>query len=221
MKSIILLLTLCISLTSFAAKRGAPFQPHDDARFDSIESLADGNGLELSSGDIIVGDASGNANGVTMSGDATMSNAGALTVAAGAVEESMIVVQTADGKNLKRVIRANLDCGVSSCVVGTVSMVETLPANAIITQAYFFTEVQFVDGGAGTVALHCEDAGNIFAAADITGIAVDAVTSGVPIGTAGTMAAGIAAGCTITATIATAEQTAGVLTLFVEYVVHD
>jgi len=129
--------------------------------------------------------------------------------------------QSSDGKLLKKIVRATLDCGASSCVAGTVSMVQTLPAKAIITQAYFFTVTQFVDGGAGTVALHCEDADNIFAAADITGIVVDTITSGVPIGTAGTMAAGLAAQCTITATIAVAEQTAGVLNLWVEYVIHD
>jgi len=210
-----------IPVLSFSSLRGVPFMPEEDARFSAIETLSDGDGLEVPSGEIIVGDASGNGNAVAMSGDATMANTGALTLAAGSVEESMVVVPTADGKNVMRVVRANLDCGVSSCVAGTVSMVETLPANAVIYQSWWFTETQFVDGGSGTVAFHCEDANNIFTAADITGNADGSIVAGNATGVIATMTAGIAAGCTITATIAVAEQTAGVLTLWVMYTVHD
>jgi hypothetical protein len=166
-----------LTTTAFAALEGAPFQPHDDKRFDTNET-----------------------------------NITSLTTAQ---------TQTADGNLVKRVVRANLDCGVSDCSVGTVSMVQTLPANAIIYQSYWYTETQFVDGGSGTVAFHCEDANNIFTAADITGNADGSIVAGNATGVIATMTAAIAAECTITATIATAEQTAGVLTLFVEYVVHD
>jgi len=145
----------------------------------------------------------------------------AITSTAAELNQTDESSQSSDGKLVKKILRASLDCAASSCVVGTVSMVQTLPAKAIMTQTYFFTETQFVDGGAGTVALSCEDADNIFAAADITGISAGVITSGVPIGTAGTMAAAIAADCIITATIAVAEQTAGKLNLWVEYVIHD
>lgn len=94
-----------------------------------------------------------------------------------------------------------------------------LPAHAIIKQAWFYTDTQFVDGGSGTVALHCEDANNIYSAADVTGITAGTTTSGVSTGTAATMKDAIAADCEITATVAGAAQTAGKMTIFVEYVV--
>ncbi len=272
--SMIFLMCLITAGAAFGALQNSPFGPDEDRRFDSIESLSDTDGIELASAKIIVGDASGNGNAVAMSGDATISNAGvvtmannaviladialtngniivgdastnavdvtmsgdativasgALTIAANAVgtsevtdgtlTEADMIVQTADGLHLKRVARAVLDCGSSDCSVGTVSMVQALPATAIITQVYYYIVTQFVDGGSGTVALHCEDANNILTAGDITGISGGVVTTGAAIGTAGTMVASIASACTITATIATAEQTAGVLVLFVEYVV--
>jgi len=220
-KFLITLLLTFACMPALASIEGSPFNPSDDRRFDSIETLKDKNGIQLADGSMIVGDASGNANAVAMSGDATIINSGAMTVANGAITEVKVVAQTADGLHLKRVARATLDCAASSCVAGDVGMGVSLPAKAIITQAYFHTITQFVDGGAGTVALKCEDAANIFAAADITGITVGTNTSGVPTGTAATMVDSIAAACVITATIAVAEQTAGVLNLFLEYVVQD
>jgi hypothetical protein len=213
MKLLAVIMMTLIAVTAWATIKGSPFQPHDDQRFDESEGLA--------SGEIFVGDASGDRAEVALSGDATLAAGGALTIAAGAVDESMLAVPTADGLNAMRVARANLDCGVSDCSAGALGLGVTLPANALIYQSYWFTETQFVDGGAGTVALHCEDANNIFSAADITGNADGSIIAGIQTGVIATMTAGIAAACEITATIATAEQTAGVLTLYVHYVVHD
>ncbi len=219
MKLAVLLSTLLAVSTAFATQ--GPFQPHEQTRFAALEA-----GTGLAAGSVTAAKlATDSVTAVKIEALAvTTAKIDALAVtdakiAAASITESKILAQTADGLHLKRVARAVLDCGASSCVVGTVSMAIALPADALITQAYFYTVTQFVDAGSGTVALHCEDADNIFAAADITGIAVGAVTSGAPIGTAATMAAGIASACTITATIATIEQTAGVLVLFVEYTV--
>jgi len=176
--------------------------------------------ITLTDAQLFVGNGSNVAADVALSGDATLANTGALTIAAGAVEESMLEA-IVDGRNAMRVAKANLDCGVSSCVAGTVSMVTTLPANAVIFQTFWRTETQFVDGGAGTVAFHCEDADNLFAAADITGNADGSFVAGVQLGTIATMTGAIAAQCIITATIAVAEQTAGVLSLYVLYMLHD
>ncbi len=204
--------------------------PEEDARWSAIETLADG-AIELASGEMIVGDASGNGNAVAITGDLTISNAGVTAIGAskvtsamlvdGTVAEADLVVPTADGKNVMRMLRANLDCTASSCVIGTVSMVQTLPANAVIYQSWWVVEEQFVDAGSGTVAIHCEDANNIFTAADITGDAVGAIVAGNATGVIATMTAGIASGCTITATIATIEQTAGIMNFFLMYAVHD
>jgi len=230
MNKIIFLLVFLIPILSFSAIKGVPFLIEEDARFNSIETLSDGDGIQVPSGEIIVGDASGNANAVAMSGDTTISNAGVIAIGAtkvtnamlaGSITEAKILVQTADGLHLKRVARATLDCGASSCVAGDVGLGVSLPAKSLVTQVYFQTITQFVDGGAGTVALECEDSANLFAAADITGITVDTTTSGIPIGTAGTMVSAIAATCVLTAVVAVAEQTAGVMNIFVEYTVHD
>lgn len=219
------LLLLGFQVNALGAINGSPFEPHDDKRFDAIETLADGSGdsggIQLSSGNIIVGDASGNANSVAMSGDATISNAGVVALAAGVVTEADLLAQSADGLHAKRVARATLDCGVSSCTVGALGLGVTLPANALLQRSFFYTVTQFVDGGAGTVALSCEDANNIFSAADITAITGGTVTDGVQDGTAATITGSIAAACEITATIAVAEQTSGKLILFVEYMVVE
>lgn len=119
-----------------------------------------------------------------------------------------------------RVAKAIYDVSTDLGTIAAHPLGVYLPAKALIKQAWFYIDQQFVDAGSGTVALHCEDAGNIFAAADITGSAIATITSGVQTGTAANMSKAIAAQCEITATVAGAAQTAGKLTLFVEYVVH-
>lgn len=223
MRNLLFLLTFIFSTACFGAYLKAPFHPHVDARFNALESFASsgsyGNGFDLASAKIMVGNSSGKGAAVSMSGDATISNTGALTIAAGAVEESMLAVATADGLNAMRVARATLDCGVEDCSAGTVGMGVTIPAKAILLRAWYYTVTQFVDGGAGTVALQCEDSGNIDAAADITGITVGTITQTDLV--AGAEVAAIAAACEISAVIATAEQTAGKLILYVEYVIAE
>jgi len=101
----------------------------------------------------------------------------------------------------------------------------TIPANAIMVRSWFYTVTQFVDAGSGTVALSCETANNIFSAADITGNADGVLVDGVQQAFAtfdGTGAAGIlGSACELTATVATAAQTAGKLILFVEYLIAE
>jgi len=127
---------------------------------------------------------------------------------------------TKEGHFQVRVAKAIYDVGTDGGTIAARGLGVFLPAKALIKQAWFYTDAQFVDAGSGTVALHCEDAGNIFAAADITGNAVATIVSGVQTGTAANMSKAIAATCEITATVAGAAQTAGKLTLWVEYVVH-
>jgi len=129
--------------------------------------------------------------------------------------------QTADGLLAKRIARATYDVAVDGGTAAAHGLGVSLPANALVTQVYFYIVTQFTDGGSGTVALSCEDANNLFSAADITGNSAGAIVSGAPTGTAGDMVAAIAAECEITATVASAEQTAGKLILFVEYAVVE
>lgn len=128
---------------------------------------------------------------------------------------------TADGISNVRIARATYDVATDGGGIGSHALGVSLPAKALIRQAWFYTNTQFVDAGSGTVALQCEDAGNIYAAADVTGITATTVTAGIPTGVASTMVKGIAANCELTAVVAGAAQTDGKLTLFVEYVVTD
>lgn len=127
-----------------------------------------------------------------------------------------------DGGGLKkRVVRSTFDTQVDGGAIGAYDLGEDLPANAIVVQAWFQIITQFTDGGSGTVALSCAGANDLFSAADITGSAGGTITSGVPDGTAANMFDVGGSACNITATVAAAEQTAGKLVLWVEYVVSE
>lgn len=135
--------------------------------------------------------------------------------------DTTLTTQTADGLAAARVARATYDVAVDGGTVAAHPLGVTLPAKSIIKQAWFYTSTQFVDAGSGTVALHCEDANNIYTATDITGNTAGTIVAGAATGAAANMVKGIANACEITATVAGAEQSAGKLILYVEYVVHD
>jgi len=126
-----------------------------------------------------------------------------------------------DGVLVKKLVRSTYDEAVDGGAIAAYDLGEDLPANAIVTQVWFQIITQFVDGGAGTVALSCAGADDLFAAADITGSAVGTITAGVPVGTAATMFDVGASLCNVTATVAGAEQTAGKLVLWIEYVTSE
>ena len=130
-----------------------------------------------------------------------------------------------DGSMQKRIARATYDVAVDGGTIAAHLLGVKIPANAIMVRSWFYTVTQFVDAGAGTVALHCETANNIFSALDITGNADGVKVDGVQQAFAtfdGTGAAGVlGAECELTATVATAAQTAGKLVLFVEYLVAE
>lgn len=127
---------------------------------------------------------------------------------------------TKEGHFQVRVAKVIYDTATDGGTIATRGLGVFLPAKALIKQAWFYIDQQFVDAGSGTVALFCEDANNIFSAADITGSAVGTITSGVQTGTAANMSKAIASPCEISAVVAGSAQTAGKLTLWVEYVVH-
>lgn len=157
-----------------------------------------------------------------LSGDASLADSGALTIASDSVEEDMLADVGSDGLHALRIARATYDVsGPDDGSVGAHGLGVSLPANAHLLKSWFYVETQFVDSGAGTVALHCEDANNIFSAADITGNSDGTEVAGASDWAVGNMVAGIAAACEITATVAGAEQTAGKLIVWVIYAVLD
>lgn len=170
----------------------------------------------LPSAQILVGSGSNVATAVAVTGDITVSNAGVTAIGAGKITESMIQASATAGLGLVRVARATYDTAASNGTIGAHALGVTLPAKAVMLGGVIQIVTQFQDSGSGTVALHCEDAGNIKAATDITGSAAQALiaTETMPLGAIGSA-------CNITATVAGAEQTAGKLILMVYYVVGE
>jgi len=142
-------------------------------------------------------------------------------VAAGAVTEDKLAVPTADGLNAYRVARATWDFAEHGGAQTAIGLGVTLPAKAIIEHAYFYTVTQVTDGGTGTGALSCEDANNLYSAADVTGNAAGTLVEGVPDGDVANFVTSIANACELTWTIAGANATAGKLNFYVRYQVHD
>ena len=178
----------------------------------------------LSNGKIMIGNGSSVATEYALSGDITMTNAGVTSIGAGKVTEAMQASYSADGLHSRRVAKATMDCSAGDCAIGAHSLGVSLPASSVITHDYMYVKTQFVDAGTCTVALHCEDAGNIFTAADITGTASGGFIEGNSSGGASVFVGGIGSSCAITATVAdggSCAPSAGYLDLFVEYVVVD
>lgn len=126
-----------------------------------------------------------------------------------------------EGLGVQRVAVFDYDFDVDGGAISTIATGVNLPANAIIEQCWFRVETQLVDAGSGTLAVQCEDAGNIFAAADFTGNADGAIVAGAPLGTVATMVDDIAASCDISFVIAGAALTAGKLRGYCKYVAHE
>jgi len=164
-----------------------------------------------------------------LSGTAITSTAGELNILDGVtatsaeVEVLAAASQLSDGLLAKKIARATLDCdAASACTVGTVALGQTLPAKSLLTKSWLYIITQFTEGSSGTVAIHCEDADNVFTAANVVADSPSgSIVAGNQDGTNTDMQAGIESACELTATIATAEQTSGTMNVFVEYVVTD
>jgi hypothetical protein len=99
--------------------------------------------------------------------------------------------------------------------VGTVHTGVYLPAGAIITRSFAYINTLF--SGAGTVAVECEDANNIFTAYTMSTRAAGTLVEAITGGTA-TMSSGIAAPCEVLVKVASTTITAGKATIYFRYV---
>lgn len=82
--------------------------------------------------------------------------------------------------NVSKVVRGKYDFAKVGGAVGNYSLGASIPANSIITEAYFENTVAFVDGGSGTVSIGCESTNDIYAPADITGNSTGDLVAGIP-----------------------------------------
>lgn len=120
--------------------------------------------------------------------------------------------------NPKRIQRGVYDFTKSGGAVGSYSLGVKLPANSIVTHAYFQNTVSFVDGGSGTASIGCESTGDIYASADITGNSTGDITEGIQDDTIANYTT-IESGCTPRLHIDGAAATEGKLNVFFEYIV--
>lgn len=133
-----------------------------------------------------------------------------------------------EGHFVKKVARVIFD--VSTDITGTAAETANLgvvlPQGAVITRSYFKIITPFTDSGSTTVALTCEDAGNIYAASDFTGAdaSANAFFEGASTGTAATFQRAIGAECAVSAVVTGSANnylTAGKLVGWIEYVLEN
>jgi hypothetical protein len=175
-------------------------------------------------GKILIGDGT-DVKSVAMSGDVTITNAGATSIGAGKVTEAMLANPAADGLGAVRYARATYDFAVNGGAIGAIDSGVTIPDNAIILDGLVDVITTCTTEGedAGTMAIHVEGADDIVAAVAVSDSANpwDAGLHDIkPVGTAAT-AVKTTAARKITFTIAGQAFTAGKLVVFLRYVVSD
>jgi hypothetical protein len=146
------------------------------------------------------------------------------SLAAASISESKLSVPNTSGLFVPRVARIVWDStSGTNGAVGSHALGVTIPANAVIRQAWFFTKTSLVSvSNNGTIAFQCNSANDIFAAADIdasSGVAGQ-IGAGVETGTAATMLK-VTTACNVAAVVAVNAFTAGKIDLFVEYVIAE
>lgn len=173
---------------------------------------------------------SGGSLDVASGGELDIESGGAFKIAGTAVSGSAGELnhvasssQAAEGIIARKTARATYDVAVDGGTVGARGLGVWLPAKALITRSYFYVVTQFAStaGATATMAFSCEDANNIKTASSYNGPSAGSFVEGQSTGTAASMVGSIASACEITATIATASQTAGKANIFVDYVVGD
>jgi hypothetical protein len=105
---------------------------------------------------------------------------------------------------------------MTGVAIGTTSLTAIpIPANAMITQAFFRVNTAYGPSGT-TVAFQCLTTGDIFAATDKTGSAAGTIVSGIETGVA-TAILDVPNGCTPAMVTAVHPATSGQLELFINY----
>lgn len=220
---LVLLLGVLFSIQSFAVR--APFDTWITELYGDLSVNPDG-GVTISADAIGSGDLAANSvlsdnivDGAVTSADIQNSSIVSGDIKDATIVEADVASYDGDGLLFKRVARVTYDVAVDGGTAGTYDLGVDLPVGALLEESVIYIETQFVDGGSGTVAIHCEDANNILSAADITGNAAGSIIDGSI--TEDARVAAISAACDIIATVAGSNQTAGKLILFLEYYEHD
>jgi hypothetical protein len=118
----------------------------------------------------------------------------------------------------KRVARVTYDASVTGGF--GICTGKFLPANALITDSYGFINTAFTAGATANLAVTCEDGGNILAATEMSTYTTGLI-QGLQRGSFPNMKAEIANRCELKFEQTADIFTAGKLTMFIEYVIHD
>jgi hypothetical protein len=135
----------------------------------------------------------------------------------GTLAEADLLPYDADGSLVQRVVRTTYDFALHGGTIGTIDLGDTLPANALVSRVDAYVATQLVDAGAGTIALECEDAANLEAATDHSGVAAGAMIATDVDGAVGNYVSGISAQCAVSLVIAGANISAGKVIFFIKY----
>jgi hypothetical protein len=149
-----------------------------------------------------------------------------ITPGPNAVADAQLATNNRAGITAKRVAYARYDFSVDGGAVGAITpaTTSTIPAFAVITWVGINSTTAVTSGGSATLAVGTtagSSATALLGATAKASLSVDAVLNGVPVPqTASTWVKMSAAGA-INVTVATATITAGVVEVFVEYVLSN
>jgi hypothetical protein len=126
-----------------------------------------------------------------------------------------------DDMKSQKTVRVQYNFATHGGAIGTIGLGKYLPAGAIIARSYLYIDTALVSGGTGTFALQCEDANNIKTASYYGGSSAGTLLEGASTGATSAMVKSIGARCEISAVLGVEAFTAGKVTAFVNYVLHD
>ncbi len=123
-----------------------------------------------------------------------------------------------DGNGHLRIARATYDFAISGGAVGNIALDVTIPSGAIVTGGKVQVITPLTSGGAGTAAIQVQSAGDVVAAAVVSGApwSTAGVKDVVPVETAATSIL-TTASRTVTLVVGTAALTAGKFVVWLRY----
>jgi len=142
-------------------------------------------------------------------------------IADSSITEAKMYPQTAEGSFLERAVLVDFDVTVDGGTAGTYDTGVDLPANALLTDSMIYYSTKFVSAGSTSLAVHCEDANNIFTVRDVTNNdAGDTHNANIQVGTASTWVKNISSACDVIVTQAGSNHTAGKFRLWIPFKIH-
>lgn len=161
------------------------------------------------------------ASGVVTSDDILDDSIASADILDGTLVEADFAAYDTDTQLVKRVARVTYDFAEHGGATSTIDLGVDLPAAALVERVDAYVVTQIVDGGAGTIALECEDSANLEAATDHSGVSAGSMLTMDVDGAIANFVGAIAAQCNISIVIGGAAISAGKVIFFVHYLEID